>query len=481
MFLAAPLILLLVFASEPAGAHPLGNFTTNRWARLELGGSTLRVSYVLDEAELVAIREQPALEANPDAYARRRAAEIARNLSVRVNGRRLALDAASTRLLQPPGQGGLVTLRLEVTYEAALPASMERRRTVTFDDRNQPDRIGWREVIAVASGGSRIDDADVPEEDRSNALRNYPADPSVRPLDVRSAQVTYVAGVDGDDSPVESLGGVVGAGPGDRFVGLMTATTSSPVAVTAALLVAFGFGALHALGPGHGKTIMAAYLVSTRGRRRDALYLGGIVSLMHTASVLGLAVALAVLGRTVDAGRLYPSLSVVAGLLVVSVGAAQLRRVVRARSDRLHEFHEAGHDHEGEHGHHHHPHHHGPDGSHGGHRHRHDIPAGVAPLSRAGLVALGTSGGLFPSPSAVVVLVGAFAIGRAPFGLALIGAFSLGLAVVLTALGLVLVAGRQWISGSALALHARWLPVLGAFAVTGLGLVLMVRGVTELA
>lgn len=473
------------WAAPSAGAHPLGNFTTNRYARLEAGASMVRVHYVLDEAELVAFQERAAVERDPEAFAVMRAAEIADGLRLRIGGETVDLDVRDHRLTEPPGQGGLTTLRLEVRLEAELPQSSGAGAAVAveFMDRNQPDRIGWREVIVEAAPGSRLLRSDVPREDRTSELRRYPEDPSVRPLDVRGASFAYAPG-EGETGDLAadlrfSGGSRSGAAP-DRLVGLVTGTTSSPLAIISALLLAVAFGGVHALGPGHGKTVMAAYLVSTRGRRRDALYLGGVVSLMHTASVLVLAVLLATIGRNLDAARVYPALTAVAGVLVIGVGVRLLVRRWRARSTEAmrHELHDHednrhGSNHHGD-GHDHHDHHHGP-GS-----HTHELPADVAPLSSAGLLALGASGGLFPSPSAVVVLVGAFALGRAPFGVALIGAFSVGLALVLIAVGLLLVAGRDRIIGSSFAIRLSWLPLAGAAAITLLGIALLAQGTSAL-
>ena len=477
--------IALVLTANSAAAHPLGNFTTNRYAKVVLGSTTLRIHYVLDEAELVAFQERPALERGRSAFAASRAAEIALSLPIKVNGQRVPLDVVDQRLSEPPGQGGLSTLRLEVLYEARLPAESNEVVTVEIQDGNQPDRLGWREIVADAAPGSRLLRSDVPRKDQTNALRSYPADRTAPRLDVRQARFTYEPG--GADVASGGFGDVTGgAGPAsDRFVGIVTRTTSSPLTVASALLAAMGFGALHAVGPGHGKTVMAAYLVSTKGRRRDALYLGGIVSVMHTASVLALGLLLATVGRNVNASRIYPGLTVVAGVFVLAIGlrlVAQRWRAARSARAREHlleveehthghgdAFHDRHHDH-GSSG----QHTHGPGG------HTHDLPEGVAPLSRAGLLALGTSGGLFPSPSAVVVLLGAFALGRAPLGLALIGAFSLGLALVLVGVGLLLVIGRDRLSGSTGFTSIRWVPVAGAAAVTALGAVLFVQGVTAL-
>jgi ABC-type nickel/cobalt efflux system permease component RcnA len=239
---------------------------------------------------------------------------------------------------------------------------------------------------------------------------------------------------------------------------------------------------------------------------------------MHTVSVLVLAAVLATVGKDLDAGRLYPALTVGAGVLVVGVGVRLLTgrlrslehrhavtavlaawtgpdRIAATRhgavalldrpSGRGHVGHAAvlaHHEHDDdEHGHggSSHDHDHGAH-EHGPHTHTHELPADVSPLSRAGLIALGTSGGRFPSPAAVIVLLGAFALGRAPLGLALIVAFSVGLAAVLVTIGLLLVAGRRRINESRFAVHLPWLPVAGAAAIVVLGTVLVGQGIAQL-
>ena len=173
------LALLLVTAgslvawSAPASAHPLGNFTTNRFARVLPGADVVRIHYVLDEAELVAFRERDALATEgTEAFARRRAAEIGRGLRLSIGGRDVpALRIADVVLTQPPGQGGLTTLRLEVLFEAELPAGLDRSVSVTFADGNQTDRIGWREIVVVGRSGATLDESSVPTASSSDDLR----------------------------------------------------------------------------------------------------------------------------------------------------------------------------------------------------------------------------------------------------------------------------------------------------------------------
>jgi ABC-type nickel/cobalt efflux system permease component RcnA len=501
---AGALVVFLVVSAAPASAHPLGNFTTNRYARVEVGASLIRVRYVLDEAELVAFRSRAALASAPDSVADDLVSSIRSNLALHIDGRAVSLRPVSHRLTTPPGQGGLTTLRLEVLYEGALPAGDAGDMQAEFTDDNGPELLGWREIVVRGVDGTRIASSTVRAEDATDELRSYPSDPSVRPLDIRSASFSFRPSGRSTDGPAR-LGkerGPLGGRSGDRFVRLLADTSSSPFAIAGALLVALLVGAAHALGPGHGKTVMGAYLVSTSGRRRDAITLGVIVSLMHTASVLVLAGLLATVGRSIDAQRLYPALTFVAGLLVVAVGANLVRtrtadrrrqrprspsptaspaRVLVGVGARTADVHEGSHHHDHDHDHHdEHKHEHAGIHAHGGRAHSHELDAGVRPLSRAGLLALGTSGGLFPSPSAVVVLVGAFVAGRAPLGLALIAAFSTGLATVLVAIGLLLVAGRDRLRASRFAVTLPWLPTAGAVAILVLGAVLMIQGASTI-
>ncbi|CAN5705740.1 hypothetical protein BH20ACT1_BH20ACT1_09170 [soil metagenome] len=479
----------LLASASPARAHPLGNFTVNRYARVEVSAGVLRVLYVLDLAEIPAFQERQEVAADPDAYAAERARAIGEGLELVVDGRQLALAPVAQRIEQPPGQGGLTTLRVTALYQVVLaPGSPDQVRQATLADTNQPDRIGWREMVVQAAGDAEIVSSDVPGEDITDELRTYPADRLRSPLDVRRASFAFTPGTEPAEPP--TLDGSEGSALAtDGFAALITRTDLTPLAVVSLLALAMGFGAVHAVGPGHGKTIMAAYLVGTRGRPRDAVLLGVIVSVRHTASVLVLGFVLLRVDRSFATEAAYPLLTVVSGVAVIGVGGWLLMcrwRWVRAGAARGagHEGHDHG-DH-GDHAHGGHAHeahdHGGHDGhDHGGHGHNHALPVDVAPLSRRGLVALGTSGGLFPSPSAVLVVVGAVGLGRAGLGLALLGAFSVGLAVTLTVVGLGLVYGRGLVERRGYAGRLHFLPVLGAIALVVLGLVVLVRGITQLS
>ena len=256
----------------------------------------------------------------------------------------------------------------------------------------------------------------------------------------------------------------------DRFTAAFTALigerSHAPGFAALALLLAAALGAAHALAPGHGKTVMAAYLVGLRGTLGQAMTIGATVTLTHTAGVLILGLILST-SRAVASERLYPWLGLGSGLLLAGVGIGLL---VRARP---------GH-------HHHHPHPHPHDPGHDrGHDHDHGVPE--RPLGRRGLVALGLAGGLVPSPSAVVVLLGGIALGRAWFGVALVLAYGVGMAATLTGVGLLLARLRTRMdrrlhlrAGSLPARLGRLLPAATASVIVLAGLALAVQGAVRL-
>lgn len=253
-----------------------------------------------------------------------------------------------------------------------------------------------------------------------------------------------------------------------------------------ALATAAGVGAVHALGPGHGKLLVGAYLASSRGRTRDAVALGGLVAAMHTGVVLVLGIGFASLQRLPGGDRLDPALRLVSGLAITAVGAWLLHRHLASRRRRVTVSARAGGEHDRvTHGHvDHAPAAHAHTG-HDGRHHHHELPAEIRPLSRAGVLALATSGGLLPSPAAFVALASAIAIGRPGFGLLLVLAFSLGLAATLTAVGVSIVWGRGRLDRMSVdrfrvAQMARALPLFAALMVLGGGLVLSVAATLAL-
>ena len=225
--------------------------------------------------------------------------------------------------------------------------------------------------------------------------------------------------------------------------------------ILVSLLVAMFWGAAHALTPGHGKAIVAGYLVGSRGRPRHALLLGLIVTATHTAGVFALGLVTLLLSRFIVPERLYPWLTLASGLLVVGVGAAVLAG--RVRRGRRH--------------HHHHHHHNGP------HDHEHPHEPGYG---RGGLLGVGVAAGLLPCPSALVVLLSAIALHRIGFGLALIVAFSLGLAATITTIGLLAVLARRAFGRLSLdGRLVRALPAASALVILAVGVGITVNALPE--
>jgi len=418
--LLLPAVLAALVLPAAAGAHPLGNFTINHFARVEVAGHRLYVRYVLDLAEIPTYQARQQ-GVDPRAYALR----IARGLHVTVAGRPAAFVPVRHALAFPPGVAGLHTMRLEVILRGPAVRSDER---VTVHDDNYAGRLGWKEIVLGATAPSASDE-----------LRAYPKSLLSSPLDVTSAAATLAP--TGAAVPQLTSGAALEAP--DRvadsgFTRLIGRGRLSPLVILASLAAALFWGAAHALSPGHGKTIVAAYLVGKRGSAKDAAALGAIVTATHTIGVFALGLVTLGLSQWIVPDRLYPWINLTAGLMVVGIGIG----VLRSRSRHRH--------------HHDHDHH---------HEHR-------------SLLAVGVSGGLLPCPSALVVLLAAISLHRVGYGLLLIVAFSLGLALSITGLGLVAVtAKRVFARRSFEGALLRALPVASALVIIVAGVAMTVRAV----
>jgi len=255
---------------------------------------------------------------------------------------------------------------------------------------------------------------------------------------------------------------------GDFLSKLLRQRDITPWMMLVAIAAAFVLGGGHALTPGHGKTIVAAYLVGSRGTLKHAAILGAMVTFTHTVSVFALGLATLFLFRFVMPEKITEWLGVISGLSIVALGLWMAQKRLRAASrhhhhDRHHHDHAHSHDHD--HGPHEHHHHHGP----GGHSH---VPED---LSWAGLVALGASGGLVPCESALVLLLGAIALRRVGLGLMLLVSFSAGLAIVLMAVGAIVLYAKSLLPqrvGFASNSFFRFVPVASAVIVTLVGVIM---------
>jgi nickel/cobalt transporter (NicO) family protein len=462
-------VAAVLSAPATAIAHPLGNFTVNRYAAIELTPGELRIDYVLDMAEIPTVQVRPEIDTDASgtitdperaAWAARTAPELLANLTLTVDGRGVPLDVMSSSMRFRPGQGGLDILRLEATFAGPVASS----GTLAFADANFADRIGWSEVTAAGTEGIAVARSSVPAHSVSNALLSYPLDLLASPLDEHEAALSFRPGT---GAPAAAPTGGVEANAsrpdvtGAAFAGLVGRT--GPFMLVA-LLLAFGFGALHALGPGHGKTLMAAYLVGAGGRARHAIAVGGSVAVMHTASVLALGFVVLTVTEVFAPERVYPWLGLVSGLIAFALGASLLVARLGPWGD-----HHGGPD----------PHRANADGT-GDHQHGHLHPAPTEVLSRRSLTALAVAGGMLPSPTALVVLLAAVALDRIAYGLALIGAFSLGLATALVVVGLVALRARDVVAGRMSGRTASLVPVLSAASIALLGLALTFRGFVQM-
>jgi ABC-type nickel/cobalt efflux system permease component RcnA len=435
-----------------AAAHPLGNFSVNHYSRLELAGDAIYVRYALDLAEIPSFQERSQL-ARPG-YA----ASLAQGLDLRVDGRRARLGTIDSRIERRRGAAGLDTVRVDAVFRADRAGTR-----LEYRDRNYAGRVGWRELVVVARDGAELRSSTAPSRDTSRELRAYPQNRLSKPLRIGAARASFVLGASTAEPP-ELTSETAADRRSGGFEALVEGELTTGV-VAVSLLLALFWGAAHALTPGHGKAIVAAYLVGTRGTARHALLLGLVVTVTHTLGVFLLGLVTLSLSAFIVPETLYPWLNLVSALLVVAVGVTVLRsRILDWLRPRAHHH---GHHHHG-HGHHHHGHH---------HHHHHEPPSG----GLRGLFAVGISGGLLPCPTALVVLLAAISLHRVGFGLLLIVAFSVGLAAVISGIGLLAIGarsvfGRRSFEGRAV----RALPAVSALAILCVGLAMTARALSPL-
>jgi ABC-type nickel/cobalt efflux system permease component RcnA len=545
------LLTLCLCLAPKSFAHPMGNFSVNHYSRISLDREGIRISYIIDLAEIPTYQELQQGNVTADVadpavtrFVALRGAEFGRGLSLVVDGKRLPLRLLSSQVIFPPGAGGLPTMKMGFVYQAPYPPAADRSSAgLEYADNNFPGHAGWKEIVAVGPATNLVSSS-VPQTDRSAELSNYPTDllnsppqdlsaviqfrypvilskdtagPSTPlrsgstasrdrrddnslgsrelvpatglrsresvPTTKLSSRLSRLAvepersGVEGpavslqDHKPASSeathvvpathaeplhLQANQQATPRSAFTELITTRSMSLWFLITAAFIALGLGALHALEPGHGKTIVAAYLVGSRGTAWHAVLLGLIVTASHTAGVFALGAITLYASRYIVPEQLYPWLGVFSGLTIAGLGGYMFLR--RWNGHDL--GHSHGHSHSHDHG-HTHPHSHTPAKS----------------VSSYQLFALGITGGIIPCPAALVVLLSAFALHRIGLGFFLITAFSLGLAAVLIAFGMLMVYARQFMARLRMdgPLTTRWLPVASAAFMTVLGAAIALR------
>jgi ABC-type nickel/cobalt efflux system permease component RcnA len=523
--LSAAVLALALAGLVPAlvAAHPLGNFTINHYAGLRIEPERILLDVVIDHAEIPAFQARMSLDTDGDGEIASSEAEAGRLMTCESTAAALSLRVAEApqqlRLLEaglsfPPGAGGLATMRSVCGFEAVLGEPIAGATQIAFSDGSFAERVGWREIVVEGSGVSlTADGADLRRASPSARLTAYPAEllsqgladtevdlvatpggPALPPMDIPDAEPVpggEPVGAAANPAALPATGDVAAAIPGGVTAGDLPAIFRSadltPVVLLLSVLTAAALGAGHALTPGHGKTLMAAYLVGTRGTPVHAAGLGLSVALSHTVGILAL--ALLVVGAqgvlppdvVVRAAPVVAAVSIVGigGWMLISEGRRRLRRPPVVKDDHHQEHQHADHPH----GHAHDvggDHRHDGDSatgthSHGGHRHSH-LPEPGLTITWRSLFLLGLAGGLIPSASALLILLGAIAAGRPAFGFVLVVAFGLGMAVVMGGIGVVLVLARgrlDRVGGSSPIGRARaFLPLVASVVVLGFGLYL---------
>ena len=488
---AALIAVILSAALSPSrvAAHPLGNFTVNLHSQIDVYANAIRIRYVVDMAEIPTFQEMGVIDANGDGkvskeeeqrYLVTKADDLRDGLSLSVNGERAPLAVVSEALSFPPGQGGLDTLRLAFTLETSAAGET---LSVDYRDDNYADRLGWREIVVRPAAGVTLLGSTTPTQSATNELRTYPDGLLSSPLDVRVIRFSFQPG-SGELASVQAAE-ATGPGPdrsGNPFTNLITVENLTLPVLLVVLAAAAGFGALHALEPGHGKTFVAAYFVGVRGTARHALSLGLVIAISHTLGVFAIGLVVLFGSKLILPEQLYPWLGLISGMLIVALGLWLL--ISRIGGLRL--WHRVAHA-RAAFGHHHG---HVPPPSAG--------PRGVTPWKS--LIALGLADGLTPSPSTLVVLLAAISLNRIGVGLLLIFAFSVGMGAVLTLLSLALVYAPRILRrlrdrGGLLHAHPhldrlfrvatsqrgllRMLPVAGAFVLISVGLLYTVRALLD--
>ena len=512
------MLCIWVFSTTAASAHPLGNFTINHFARIELERDRVGIHYVVDMAEIPAFQELQTADsdgkgtpssAELNTYLARVTPQYANGLVLTVDGTRIPLETANRQVTTPPGAGGLLTLRVENDFSGAVPRSSRTTHRLRFENTNHAERLGWREIAVSPADGVAVFNSSAFGNALTDELRAYPQERLAAPLDERTAELSWTTGaVPADAVALRTRNGQPVAQSRDPLAELIAVPQLTPGVALLGLLIAAALGALHAFSPGHGKTVVGAYLIGSRGTLSHAAFLGLTVTITHTAGVFVLGLITLFASQYVVPEQLFPILSFVSGGIVAAIGLslfvkrlhklngrtrvpARIHNHVRQHSHAAHDLHSHAHHHKHDrahsHTHHEQAHSHNyepPLHSHGGRLHSH-LPPGAdgTPVTWRSLFALGISGGLLPCPSALVVLLSSIALHRVGYGLLLVVAFSIGLAGTLTGIGMMFIYTGNFIKRSRIGSidnsFVRMLPIASAFVIMCLGALICYRAIAS--
>ena len=328
-------------------AHPMGNFSVNHYARFDLHSQNIELTYVLDLAEIPTFELLSGwnVDARDQTELTKRAAMEAQvwlaHLKLRSGGKPAVPAVESVSAQSQDGAGGLPVFRVAITARlAAEPGEIE------YEDRNYTSPPGWKEIVVVPHTGIRLIGSKDRAVDRSHALTAYPADAIAAPPQETKARFRWSGGASPAGPP--RLAAVRAAPPaqplsrsprpepagtvvrGDYLSRMLGGRQITFAMALAGLCVAFALGALHALSPGHGKTIVAAYLVGSRGTMKHALLLGATVTATHTSTVFALGLGVLFFEQYIVPEKIIPVLGAVSGLSIVAIGAVLLYRRAKA-------------------------------------------------------------------------------------------------------------------------------------------------------
>ena len=498
---------LMVLSTRMSLAHPMGNFSINHYSGVRVEKGFVEVKYIIDLAEIPTYQEiqnagivAQVGDTTLPPYLKAQAAAWNKGLRLEIDGQVVRLLPGAVSAIFTPGAGGLPTMKLGVLYRGQMRETAGGTRHLQYRDGNFEGHAGWKEIVVSSGTGVTFEGTQPFQVDRSSQLTDYPTnllnsppqdleaefDFSVEqlPIAIAAATAAPLAKLEPAEQeptpaiaavtpgapqitiePTLSLSSNKQATPRNRFTELMIRPEMGFWFLFTAALLAAGLGAAHALEPGHGKTIVAAYLVGSRGRTRHAVGLGLLVTAAHTAGVYALGAVVLYASKYVIPERIYPWLSVFSGMVIAVLAGYLLLRAwtgVEAADDHdqcvLHtHWYSIKRDRRG----------------------IDDLAAtvGVAaaqartvPLKQ--LLLLGITGGIIPCPAALVVLLSAVSLHRVGLGLFLIVAFSAGLAAVLIAIGILMVRARnllsRWKTDSPLL--KKWLPMGSAAAMLVAGL-----------
>jgi len=495
-FCAGILAVLFIIVAARADAHPLGNFTINHLAKIDVQRN-LHIRYVLDIAEIPTfqiMRERtPAgnwSSAAMQSWADSEVAIVQSGLHIIADGTPLALSSSGAHARLRPGAGGLPILYWVDDFHAALAAG--RAHHLEINDRvYEARRIGWKDIIVA------------PQTEPTHELLVYPSALIASPRTITTATFAVdargkIAGIRRDSTPIVQQQSTTSIVRQTALSEMFLRANQGPLWILITVLAAFGFGALHAIEPGHGKALLAFTLVGSRATRNQAVILAASLTFAHTIGVLLLGVVLFFVAGFVPES-IYPWITLVSGVIIVIVGGRALARYLRGARPFAHSHAHAHpnaqpHDHVHEHGfgsshdHNHevahdHAHDHARvdqlTHTHGGTTHTHIVP-GEKPLNFGSAVWAAMSGGIAPCPAAIILLIAAVNSHRIAYGLMLILIFGLGLAAVLTGLGMAVVHGAAWIArNERYERYVRFGPLASAALISIIGAILLGQGFVQ--